>query len=277
MSEKTHPFQVGPLQSYGGGQTFLEPPVRVDGWGAPAYDYSGGRQQQQPGGPSGFLSQQWQNAGPSGRAAGIIGAGMGLMSMFGRRSGPSRYEVEQEGLARSGMGAADSYAGMLGSMGQGLQTQGLHNQNMYRDRYMDTLTNPANMQMDMASLAAQDSARQRGISSRFGLMGGNLGAANAMRSAYNPGMASGVAGLMNQRRQGLASAYGYGANAAANDFSQGMGMLGNSYNVANAGRQNMGSVLGRLQASSDARRAASDQAMMGAVKGIGSLAGGGFG
>ncbi len=277
MSEKTHPFQVGPLQSYGGGQTFLEPPVQIDGFGQPIYDYSGGRQQQQPGGQSSFLGQQWQKLGPSGRAAGIIGAGMGLMSMFGRRSGPSRYEVEQEGLARSGMGAADSYAGMLGSMGQGLQTQGLHNQNMYRDRYMDEAMNPANMQMDMASLAAQDSARQRGISSRFGLMGGNLGAANAMRSAYNPGMASGDAGLMGGNRQRRMSAFGQGAQWGSSDFGQGMGMLGNSYNVANAGRQNMGSVLGRLQASADARRAASDQAMMGAVKGIGSLAGGGFG
>lgn len=277
MSDKTHPFQVGPLQSYGGGQTFLEPPVQIDGFGQPIYDYAGGRQQQQPGGQSGFLNQQWNKLGPSGRAAGIVGAGMGLMSMFGRRSGPSRFEVEQEGLARSGMGAADSYAGMLGSMGQGLQTQGLHNQNMYRDRYMDEAMNPANMQMDMASLAAQDSARQRGISSRFGLMGGNLGAANAMRSAYNPGFAGGVAGLMGGNRQRRMGAFGQGAQWGSSDFGQGMGMLGNSYNVANAGRQNMGSVLGRLQASADARRAASDQAMMGAVKGIGSLAGGGFG
>lgn len=227
--------------------------------------------------PRNFAAAQWQNLGPTGQAAGIIGAGMGLMSMFGRRQGPSRYEIEQEGLARSGMGAADAYAGMLGGMGQGLQTQGLHNQNMYRDRYMDEAMNPANMQADMAGLAAQDSARHRGISSRFGLMGGNLGAANAMRSAYNPGMATGVAGLMSGNRQRRMGAFGQGAQWGSSDFGQGMGMLGNAYNVSNAGRQNMGSVLGRLQASADARRAASDQAMMGAVKGIGSLAGGGFG
>lgn len=267
-------FQVGQLQSYGGGQTA---PVQVDGWGSPVYDYSGGRQQQQPGGQSSFLGQQWENAGPSGRAAGMVGAGLGLMSMFGRRPGPSRYEVEQEGLARSGMGAANSYAGMLGSMGQGLQTQGLHNQNMYRDRYMDEAMNPANMQMDMAGLASQDSARQRGISSRFGLMGGNLGASRANAMAYNPGFAGGVAGLMGGNRQRRMGAFGQGAQWGSSDFGQGMGMLNNSYNVANAGRQNMGSVLGRLQAAADARRAASDQAMMGAVKGIGSLAGGGFG
>jgi hypothetical protein len=227
--------------------------------------------------PSNFFGAQWQNLGPSGQGAAMLGGAAGLLSMFGRKQGPSRYEVEQEGLARSGMGNANAYAGQLGGIGQMLQNRGLADQDMYRSRYMDTLTNPANMQYDMAALAAQDSARQRGISSRFGMMGGNLGASRAMASAYNPGFASGVAGLMGQRRQGLASAYGYGANAAGNDFSQGSGMLNNSFNVAQGGRQNMMGVLGRLQASADARRAASDQAMMGAVKGIGSLAGGGFG
>lgn len=232
------------------------------------------------GGMMGGWNKQWDKAnyaGKIGMGLGAAGAAAGLMSMFGRRSGPSRYEIEQEALGRSGMGAADAYAGMLGGMGQGLQTQGLHNQNMYRDRYMDEAMNPANMQMDMASLASQDSARQRGISSRFGMMGGNLGASNAMRAAYNPGYASGVAGLIGGNRQRRMSAFGQGAQWGSSDFGQGMGMLNTSYNVANAGRQNMGSVLGRLQQAADARRAASDQAMMGAVKGIGSLAGGGFG
>jgi len=232
------------------------------------------------GGALGGWNKQWDKAnyaGKLGMGLGVAGAAAGLMSMFGRRQGPSRYEIEQEALARSGMGAANAYAGLLGNMGQGLQTQGLRNMNMYRDRYMDEAMNPVNMQTDMAALAAQDSARQRGISSRFGMMGGNLGAARAMGAAYNPAFASGVAGLIGGQRQRRMGAFGQGAQWGQSDFGQGMGMLNNSYNVAAGGRQQFGSVLGRLQQAADARRAASDQAMMGAVKGIGSLAGGGFG
>jgi len=232
------------------------------------------------GGMLGGWNKQWDKAnyaGKLGMGLGAAGAVAGIVGMLGRKQGPSRYEVEQEALGRSNMGAADAYAGHLGGIGQGLQTQGLHNQSMYRDRYMDEVMNPNNMQMDMASLAAQDSARQRGISSRFGMMGGNLGASNAMRAAYNPGYASGVAGLIGGNRQRRMSAFGQGAQWGSSDFGQGMGMLNNAYNVSNSGRQQFGSVLGRLQAAADARRAARDQAMMGAVKGIGTLAGGGFG
>jgi hypothetical protein len=232
------------------------------------------------GGMMGGWNKQWDKAnyaGKFGMGLGAVGAVAGLAGMLGRKQGPSRYEIEQEALGRSGMGAANSYAGHLGGIGQQLETQGLHNQNMYRDRYMDEAMNPNNMQMDMASLAAQDSARQRGISSRFGMMGGNLGAARATSAAYNPGFAGGVANLIGGQRQRRMFANEKGAQWASSDFGQGMGMLNNAYNVSNAGRQNLGGVLGRLQAASDARRAARDQAMMGAVKGIGSLAGGGFG
>lgn len=232
------------------------------------------------GGALGGWNKQWDKAnyaGKLGMGLGAAGAAAGLMSMFGRRQGPSRYEIEQEALGRSGMGAADAYAGHLGTIGQGLESRGLHDMDMYRSRYMDEAMNPANMQTDMAALAAQDSARQRGISSRFGMMGGNLGAARAMGAAYNPAFASGVAGLIGGQRQRRMGAFGQGAQWGQSDFGQGMGMLNNSYNVAAGGRQHFGSVLGQLQAAADARRAARDQAMMGAVKGIGTLAGGGFG
>ena len=232
------------------------------------------------GGVLGGWNKQWDRAnyaGKLGMGLGAAGAIAGIAGMLGRKQGPSRYEIEQEALGRSGMGAAESYAGHLGGIGQQLETQGLHNQNMYRDRYMDEAMNPYNMQTDMASLAAQDTARQRGISSRFGMMGGNLGAQRATAAAYNPGYTSGVAGLIGANRQRRMGAFGQGAEWSSGDFRQGMGMLNNAYNVTSSGRQNLGGVLGRLQAAADARRAASDQAMMGAVKGIGSLAGGGFG
>lgn len=251
--------------------------VAIDGWGEPVRDYSGGRQQQQSGRPSGWFDQQWGQMGPSGRAGAIAAGVGGIMSLFGRRSGPSRYEVEQEGLGRGAMSAADAYSGQLGSLGSMLQGRGLHNMDMYRDRYMDEAMNPNNQLYDMANLATQDSNRMRGISQRTGLMGGNLAASRMNAAAYNPGFAQGAAGILSAGRQRRMGAFGQGAQWGQQDFGQGLGLGNQAYGVRSAGVNGFMGNLRNLQAAADARKAASDQAMMGTLKGIGSMAGGGIG
>jgi hypothetical protein len=229
------------------------------------------------GNPSNFFGAQWENLGPTGQATAILGAGAGLMSLLGRRQGPSRYEVEREGLGRGLMSASDAYSGQLGSLGAMLQGRGLHDMDRYRSQYMDEMTNPNNNIYDMAQLASQDAARQRGISQRVGLTGGGLRSAQLSTAAYNPAVAGGISGILSNWRARRAGAFGQGAQWGQQDFGQGLGLGNQAYGVHNAGVTGMMSNLQSLQAAADARRAASDQAMMGAVKGIGSMASGGIG
>jgi len=246
-------------------------------WGSygPTSSYTGGEFNR--GGPSGFLDQQWQNAGPSGRAGAIAAGVGGIMSLFGRRQGPSRYEVEQEGLGRGMMGASDAYSGQLGSLGMNLQNRGMQNMDMYRDRYMDAMMDPNNQIYDMGQLAANDTNRMRGISQRVGLMGGGLKAAQINAAGYNPGVGSGIAGILSAGRQRQGAAFGQGAQWGQSDFNQGLGLGQQAFGVLNQGRQGFMGNLRSLQSAQDARSAASNAATMSAVKGIGSMAGGGFG
>lgn len=227
--------------------------------------------------PSNFALAQWQNLGPTGQATAMLGAGAGLLSMLGRRSGPSRYEIEQEGLGRGLMSASDAYSGQLGSLGQMLQGRGLHDMDMYRSRYMDEMLDPNNQIYDMGQLAAADTNRMRGLSQRVGLIGGGQRAAQLNASGYNPGFGSGVAGIFGAGRQRRAVGLGQGAQWGQSDFGQGLGLGQQAFGILNQGRQGFIGGLRSLQSAADARRAASDAATMSAVKGIGSFAGGGFG
>jgi len=229
------------------------------------------------GNPSNFFGAQWQNLGPSGQGAAMLGGAAGLMSLFGRRSGPSRYEVEQEGIGRGLMGASDAYSGQLGSLGMNLQNRGMQNMDMYRDRYMDEMMNPNNQLYDMGQLAAADTNRMRGISQRVGLTGGNLRASQINAAGYNPGVGSGIAGILSAGRQRRGAAFGQGAQWGQSDFNQGLGLGQQAFGVLNQGRQGFMGNLRSLQSAQDARTAASNAATMSAVKGIGSMAGGGFG
>jgi hypothetical protein len=227
--------------------------------------------------PRNFFGAQWQNLGPTGQAAGMFGGAAGLMSMLSRRSGPSRYEVEQEGIGRGLMGASDAYSGQLGSLGMNLQNRGMQNMDMYRDRYMDEMLDPNNQLYDMGQLAAADTNRMRGISQRVGLMGGNLAASRMNAAGYNPGFGGGVAGILSAGRQRRGAAFGQGAEYGRSDFNQGLGLGQQAFGVLNQGRQGFMGNLRSLQSAQDARNAASSAATMSAVKGIGSMAGGGFG
>ena len=75
----------------------------------------------------------------------------------------------------------------------------------------------------------------------------------------------------------MGQALGTGASWAQGDFGQGLGLGQQAFGVLNQGRQGFIGNLRALQSAADARRAASDASMMSAAKGIGSLAGGGFG
>jgi hypothetical protein len=229
------------------------------------------------GNPSNFLGAQWQNLGPTGQGMAMAGGVMGLMSMFGRRQGPSRYEVEQEGIGRGLMGASDAYSGQLGSLGMNLQNRGMQNMDMYRDRYMDEMMNPNNQLYDMGQLAADDTNRMRGISQRVGLTGGNLRASHINAAGYNPGFGGGVAGILSAGRQRRGAAFGQGAQWGQSDFNQGLGLGQQAFGVLNQGRQGFMGNLRSLQSAADARKAASDAAVASSVRGIGSMAGGGFG
>lgn len=251
--------------------------VAIDGYGEPMRDYSGGRSTYQRGNPSNFFGAQWQNLGPSGQGAAMVGGAMGLMSMLGRRQGPSRFEVEQEGIGRGLMGASDAYSGQLGSLGMNLQNRGMQNMDMYRDRYMDSIMNPNNQLYDMGQLAAADTNRMRGYSQRAGIMGGNLPAAQMNARAFNPSFGQGVSGLLSRGRQQQSAGLLQGAQFSQGDFNQGLGLGQQAFGVLNQGRQGFMGNLRSLQSAADARRAASNASTMSAVKGIGSMAGGGFG
>lgn len=229
------------------------------------------------GNPSNFFGAQYQNLGPTGQGAAMVGGAMGLMSMLSRRQGPSRYEVEQEGIGRGLMGASDAYSGQLGSLGMNLQNRGMQNMDMYRDRYMDEMMDPNNQIYDMGQLAANDTNRMRGISQRVGLMGGNLAASRMNAAGYNPGFGGGVAGILSAGRQRRGAAFGQGAQFGQSDFNQGLGLGQQAFGVLNQGRQGFMGNLRSLQSAADARNAASNASTMSAVKGIGSMAGGGFG
>lgn len=227
--------------------------------------------------PRNFAAAQWENLGPTGQAAGMFGGAMGLMSMLGRRQGPSRYEVEQEGIGRGLMGASDAYSGQLGSLGMNLQNRGMQNMDMYRDRYMDSIMNPNNQLYDMGQLAAADTNRMRGYSQRAGIMGGNLPAAQMNARAFNPSFGQGVSGLLSRGRQQQSAGLLQGAQFGQSDFGQGLGLGQQAFGVLNQGRQGFMGNLRSLQSAADARRAASNASTMSAFKGIGSMAGGGFG
>lgn len=261
--------------------------VPIDGWGQPIYDYSGGRAANtgsvnngRYGGMMGGWNKQWDQAGYAGKIGmglGAVGAAAGLMGMLGRRSGPSRYEIEQEGIGRGLMGASDAYAGHLGDTGHMLESRGLHDMDMYRSRYMDAMMNPNNQLYDMGQLAAADTNRMRGISQRVGLMGGGLRSAQLNSAGYNPNVGSGIAGILSAGRQRMGQALGTGAQWGQSDFGQGLGLGQQAFGILNQGRQGFIGNLRSLQSAADARRAASDASAMSAFKGIGSMAGGGFG
>lgn len=275
--------------------TFSDPDQRwgtsnqsgVTNWGQqgpstayPADVYGGPDNNGRYGGMMGGWNKQWDQAGYAGKIGmglGAAGAVGGLMSMLGRRQGPSRYEVEQEGIGRGLMGASDEYSGQLGSLGMNLQNRGMQNMDMYRDRYMDAMMDPNNQIYDMGQLAANDTNRMRGISQRVGLMGGGLKAGQLNAAGYNPGVGSGIAGILSAGRQRQGAALGQGAQWGQSDFGQGLGLGQQAFGVLNQGRQGFMGNLRSLQSAADSRRAASGASMMSALKGIGSMAGGGFG
>lgn len=229
-------------------------------------------------GNSGFLNQQWRRFGPTGRAAAMIGAAGGLMSMFGRRSGPTREEIEQEALARSGAGLADQFGGEMSSLGMGLQTGGRSMLERGRSGYLSSMFDPSIAAGQRAQLASDLSNAQRGVAGQVGLMGGPLAGARFARnaSAYNPNFAAGSVQIGNNALQRRAQGFQSMANFGQQDFGQGLGLRNQGYGIVSQGRQNLGMTLGRLDAARQARRAQQQAAIGGLFKSAGSAATGGL-
>ena len=228
--------------------------------------------------PSGFLNQQWAKFGPSGRAAAMIGGAAGLMSMLGRRSGPSREEIEQEALARYGMGMADQFGGEMSSMGMGLQNEGRSMLERGRSGYLNALMDPNVANSQRARLASDLAQSRRGVGNTVGLIGGPLAGAQFARnaSAYTPQFAQQSAGITEQQfNRGLQAGQAR-MNMGQQDYNQGLGLRNQGFGIQSQGRQNLGSTLGRLDAARKAQRAQQQAAIGGLFRSAGSAATGGL-
>jgi len=247
--------------------------------------YAGAGGSNRYGGAMGGFNRQWERAGYAGKigmglgaagaAAGLIG---GLGSLFGGKQGPSREEIEEEALARSGMGQADQFGGEMSSMGMGLQNSGRSMLERGRSGYLSSMFDPNVAQGQRAQLASDLAQSRRGVGNTVGLIGGPLAGAQFARnaSAYTPQFAQGSTQIgnnaVNRRSQGYQSMAGFGQQ----DFNQGLGLRNQGYGIQSQGRQQLGATLGRLSAAAQARKA-SQQAMIGGLfKTAGSAATGGL-
>ncbi len=228
--------------------------------------------------PSGFLNQQWAKFGPSGRAAAMIGGAAGLMSMLGRRSGPSREEIEQEALARSGMGLADQFGGEMGSMGMGLQNSGRSMLERGRSRYLSSMFDPNIATGQRAQLASDLAQSRRGVANTVGLISGPLAGAQFARnaSAFTPDFARNSTGITRDALGRQAQGAQFMASAGQQDFNQGLGLRNQGFGIQNQGRQFLTNTLARNAAARQARQAQQQAAIGGLFRSAGSAATGGL-
>lgn len=224
---------------------------------------------------AGYAGKIGMGLGAAGAAAGLIG---GLGSLFGGRQGPSREELEQEALARSGMGMADQFGGEMSSMGMGLQNDGRSMLERGRSRYLSSMFDPNVATGQRAQLASDLAQSRRGVGNTVGLIGGPLAGAQFARnaSAYTPDFARNSGQITRDQFNRQAQGSQFMANAGQQDFNQGLGLRNQGYGIASAGRQQLGSTLGRLDAARQARKA-QQQAMIGGLfKTAGTAASGGL-
>lgn len=228
--------------------------------------------------PSGFLNQQWAKFGPSGRAAAMVGGVAGLMSMLGRRSGPSREEIEQEALARSGMGLADQFGGEMGSMGMGLQNDGRSMLERGRSRYLSSMFDPNVATGQRAQLASDLAQSRRGVGNTVGLIGGPLLGAQFARNAsqFTPDFARNSTGITRDQLGRQAQGAQFMVNAGQQDFNQGLGLRNQGFGIQSQGRQQLGGMLGRLDQQRQQRRAQQQAAIGGLFRAAGSASTGGL-
>lgn len=219
--------------------------------------------------------------GKVGMGLGVAGLGMGLVSglkgLFGR-SGPTREEIEQEALARSGAGLADRFGGEMGSMGMGLQSGGRSMLERGRSGYLSSMFDPSVAAGQRAQLASDLSNAQRGVAGQVGLMGGPLAGARFARnaSAYNPNFAAGSVQIGNNALQRRAQGFQSMANFGQQDFNQGLGLRNQGFGIQSQGSQNLGRTLGQLSAARQAREAQKAQLIGGLFRTAGSAATGGL-
>lgn len=233
----------------------------------------------------GGWNKQWDRAGYAGKVGmglGAAGTAMGLVSglrgIFGGRQGPSREEIEQEALARSGMGLADQFGGQMSSLGMGLQSGGRSMLERGRSRYLNTMFDPSVLAGQRAQIAGDLAAARRSAMAMPGVMQGGLSSARSMRQfeQFNPNAANALVQATNANIGRQAQGAQYMANAGQQDFNQGLGLRNQGFGIASQGRQNLTSTLGRLDAARQQRRLASQQAIGGLFKTAGTAATGGL-
>ena len=276
-------FKVGTLPRYGQNQSSsiqsdLEGDINTpwDTGGSSRYKYGGAmggfnRQYDR----AGYAGKLGMGLGAAGAAAGLIG---GLGSLFGGRQGPTREEIEEEALARSGMGQADQFGGEMSSMGMGLQNDGRSMLDRGRSGYLNSMFDPSIATGQRAQLASDLAQSRRGVGNTVGLMGGPLAGAQFARnaSAYTPQFAQGSTQIGNNALQRRAQGYQSMAGFGQQDFNQGLGMRNQGFGIQSQGRAGLQNTLARLDAAAQQRRAASQQAMGGLFKTAGAAATGGL-
>lgn len=236
------------------------------------------------GGALGGWNKQWDRAGYAGKIGmglGAAGTAMGLLSgikgLFGR-TGPTREEIEQEALARSGAGLADQFGGEMGSLGMGLQSGGRSMLERGRSRYLSTMFDPSIAASQRAQVASDLSNAQRGVASGVGLMSGNLAGARFARNAsqFNPNIGRSFTDIEQGRVNRLGQGAQFMANAGQQDFNQGLGLRNQGFGIQSQGSQNLGRTLSQINAARQAREAQKAQLIGGLFKAAGSAATGGL-
>ena len=224
---------------------------------------------------AGYAGKIGMGLGAAGAAAGLIG---GLGSLLGGRQGPTREEIEQEALARSGMGMADQFGGEMSSMGMGLQNDGRSMLERGRSGYLNALMDPNVANLQRARLASDLAQSRRGVGNTVGLIGGPLAGAQFARnaSAYTPQFAQQSAGITEQQfNRGLQAGQAR-MNMGQQDYNQGLGLRNQGYGIQSQGRAGLQSTLGRIDSAAQQRRLASQNAIGGLFKTAGTAASGGL-
>lgn len=211
--------------------------------------------------------------------AGLLGSALATkgFGLFGRRRRTDPY-AEITGMAREGEAEANRYAGELGSLGMDLQTSGLAQKKRAEAGYFNALMDPNIAMAERAALASQMGAATRGMGPMVGLLGGPGAAAAYARntSAYNPALASGLTQIGSNAIERRSRGFRDMADFAQRDFSQGLGLRGQGFNVGQQGRQNLMGILQRNEQMRQAQRAQQQSGMNALFGGLGTGLGGGL-
>jgi hypothetical protein len=246
------------------------------------FSYGGGRAATASGGgnPSGFLSSQWQNLGPTGQAAAGIAGVAGLMSMF-NRPGPDQDMARMTGDNEEALSGALGYGGELGQTGMQLSNGMIDQMKRGQQGMLDSYFNPEQYDRMRAGLMSDVGAATQGAMAGMppSMMGGGAGQARmlGMLRQNQSGLAPSLANIGGMQLQGRREGFNAMNNFATNRFNMGMGLRNQGFGIANNGRQTSINNLMRLKQMKIQQQQQQQAAQNAALSGIGTLASGGIG